>query len=65
MLFPGDSCFPLSVKATNDDQKADHSCKAMNVSEKDQIRVIIKQCNQLDELDVSYIDTKDVHQYLK
>lgn len=37
----------------------------MNVSEKDQIRVIIKQCNQLDELDVSYIDTKDVHQYLK
>ena len=37
----------------------------MNVSEKDQIRVIIKQLAHLDELDVSYIDTKDVHQYLK
>ena len=35
VLFPGDSCFPLSVKATNDDQKQDNTCKAMNVSEKD------------------------------
>lgn len=60
VLFPGDSCFPLSVKATNDDQK-DNKGKAMNVSEKDQIRVIIKQIYPLDELDTSYIDTQDVH----
>lgn len=60
-LFPGTSCFPLSPKK-GDDEK---SYESIELSSKDQLKVIFRTLGTPSDLDKSFISTENTRDYLE
>lgn len=52
-LFPGGSCFPLSPTLKQQDEEQHN--KKLNISDKDQLNLILKVLGPLKENDISFI----------